>query len=88
MVKSTKVTHAYPVSQETPVLEVPKDQQSDFHPTFSNLGDFKENHADIKKGFQKSPLNQDMFVAKFLQNDYDKPNLEDVVNKITSLTEA
>jgi hypothetical protein len=27
-------------------------------------------------------------MTEFLSNDYDKPNIEDVVNKITSFTEA
>jgi hypothetical protein len=44
--------------------------------------------VDIKEGFLQLPINQDAFVTKFLPNDYDKPNLEDGVNKITSLTEA
>jgi hypothetical protein len=44
--------------------------------------------VDIKEGFLKIPLNQDAFVTKFLSNDYKKPNLENVVNKITSLTDA
>jgi hypothetical protein len=43
--------------------------------------------VDIKEGLHELHLNQDVFVSKFLPNDYDKPNLEDVVNKIISLTE-
>ncbi len=86
-VKSMNATHADPVWQKSPVPKVATDQQSDHHPTFSKLGNFEVNHVDIKEGLHELHLNQDVFVSKFLPNDYDKPNLEDVVNKIISLTE-
>jgi hypothetical protein len=44
--------------------------------------------VDIKEGFLKIPLNQGVFVTKILSNDYNKPNLKNLANKITSLTEA
>jgi hypothetical protein len=63
-------------------------QQSDHHPIFSELGNSNVNQVDIKEGFLKLPFNQDTFVTEFLPNDYDEPNLESVVNKSTSLTDA
>jgi hypothetical protein len=44
--------------------------------------------VDIKDDFLKLPINQNVFVTEFLPNDYDKLNLEDMVNKITGLTES
>jgi hypothetical protein len=46
------------------------------------------NQVNIKEGFLKLPLNQYAFVTKFLSHVYDKPHLKNVVNKITSLTNA
>ncbi len=92
MVESLNTTHADPVqespSQENTVVELTTVWQSDLHPTFSELGNLKANQVDIKEGFLKIPLNQDAVATKFLPNDYNKPNLENVVNKITTLTDA
>jgi hypothetical protein len=63
-------------------------QQSNHHPTFSQLGELQVNQVDIKDGFLELPINQNAFVTEFLPNDYDKPNLQDLVNKITGLTES
>ncbi len=88
MVESLNTTHADPVKERPPqdnsVVELTMVQQSDHHPTLSELGNLKVNQVDIKEGFLKIPLNQDAF----LPNDYDKPNLENDVNKITNLTDA
>jgi hypothetical protein len=90
MVESLNTSHADLVqespSQESLVIELTAAQQSDHHPTFSELGNLKVNQLDIKEGFLKIPLNQDAFVTKFLPKDYNKPNLKNVVNKITRLT--
>ncbi len=92
MVESLNVTHADLVqespAQENPVVELTTIQQSDHHPTFSQLGKFQVNQVDIKDGFLELPINQNAFVTEFLPNDYDKPNVEDMVNKITGLTES
>ncbi len=92
MVESLKTTHADPVqespAQENPVVELATVQQSDLHPTFLQLDKLQVNQVDIKDGFLKLPINQNAIVTEFLQNDYDKPNLEDLVNKIKGLTES
>ncbi len=73
MVASLNTTHADPVqespSQENLVVELTTVQQSDHHPKFSELGNSKVNQVDIKEGFLKIPLNQDVFVTKFLPSD-------------------
>ncbi len=92
MVESLNTTHVDPVQESPPqenlVVELTLVQQSDHHPTFSELGNLEVNQVDIKECFCEIPLNQDVFVTEFLPNDYNKPNLENVVNKITSLTDA
>jgi hypothetical protein len=92
MVESLNTTHADPVEESPPqenlIVELTTVQQSNHHPTFSELGNSKVNQVNINKGLLKIPLNQDAFITKFLPNDYNKPNLENVVNKITSLTDA
>jgi hypothetical protein len=93
MVESLNTTHADLVQksplQENLVVELTTVRQSDHHPAFLELGNLKVNQVDIKEGFLKIPLNQNAFATKFLPpNDYNKSNLENVVNKITSLTDA
>jgi hypothetical protein len=92
MLESLNATHADLVQESPPqenlVVELTTIQQSDHHPTFSELGNLKVNQVDIKEGFLEIPLNQDAFVSEFLPNDDNKPNLENVVNKITSLTDS
>jgi hypothetical protein len=70
------------------IVELTTVQQPDHHPTFSELGNSKVNQVDINKRFLKIPLNQDAFITQFLPNHCNKPNLKNVVNKITSLTDA
>jgi hypothetical protein len=92
MVESLNVTHADSVQEspahENPVIELTTVQQSDHHLTCSQLGEIQVNQVDIKDGFLELPINQNAFVTEFLPYDYDKPNLEDMVNKITGLTES
>jgi hypothetical protein len=92
MVESLNATHADLVQEspahKNPVNELTRVQQSDHHPTFSQLGEIQVNQVEIKDGFLELPINQNAFVTEFLPTDYDKPNLEDLVNKITGLTES
>ncbi len=92
MIESLNTTHADPAQESPPqenlIVELTTVQQSDHYPTFLELSNSKVNQVDINKGFLKIPLNQDAFITKFLPNDCDKPNLENVVSKITSLTDA
>ena len=61
------VTYVDSVSHKNSVLKVTV-QDSDHHSTFSQHGNLEVKQVDT--------LNQDTFVAEFLPNDYDKPNLE------------